>query len=63
MVEINIAVKADDDTQLQELLHHITKEITDQDYRLSEINNNRTVDLNWVHMDEGKYRWTRQDRS
>jgi len=63
MVEINIAVKADDDNQLQDLLTHIMREITDRDYRLAEINNNRKVDMNWVHMDEGKYHWTRQDRS
>lgn len=64
MVEINISVKANGDTQVQDLLEHIVKEIADEDYRLSEISRSmRHVDLNWVHMDEGKYQWSRNDRT
>lgn len=63
MVEINITVKADNDSKVLDLLTHIVREITEPEYRLAEINNNREVDLNWVHMDEGSYNWHRHDRS
>ena len=63
MIEINITVRTDSENQLQDLLHHIMKEITDRDYRSSEINNNRKVDMNWVYMDEGTYNWSRKDHS
>jgi hypothetical protein len=63
MVEISISAAADDETKLNELLSHIIKEITDKNYRLRELNNPRKVDLNWVYVDNGKYRWRRQDKS
>ena len=63
MVEVNISVKAKNPSFLSSLLQHIVKEITDEDYRLSEINNNRKVDMSWVYVDEGKYQWRRNDRS
>ena len=63
MVEVNIAVKTDDPTQLQEILTHVVMEITDQDYRLAELNNVRHVDMNWVYLDEGRYQWSRNDRT
>ena len=64
MVEINISVKADEGTNLQEILSHIVKEITDSDYRATEATNPcRQVDLNWVYLDDGKYTWSRNDRT
>lgn len=63
MVEVNITVKTDDPTQLQEILTHVVMEITDQDYRLAELNSIRHVDMNWVYLDEGRYQWSRNDRT
>lgn len=63
MVEISISVAADDETKLSDLLDHIVKEITDKNYRFTEINSPRKVDLNWVYMDSGRYSWRRQDQS
>ena len=63
MVEINISVKADGEARLQDILTHIVKEITDEDYRLRHMNDCRKVDLNWVYLDEGKYQWQRSDRT
>lgn len=64
MVEINISVKAAEGTKLQDILSHIVREITDEDYRVNEaMDPCRKVDLNWVHMDHGKYTWSRNDRT
>jgi len=64
MVEISISVKADEGTNLQDILSHIVKEITDVDYRITEaMDPCRKVDLNWVYLDEGKYTWSRNDRT
>lgn len=63
MVEVNISVKADGTTQLQDILNHIVREITDEKYRMDKSTDCRYVDLNWVYMDEGKYQWSRDDRS
>lgn len=63
MVEINISVEANDNAKLQDLLNHIVMEITDQDYRLSKCNDCRYVDMNWVYLDEGKYQWSRDERT
>ena len=63
MVEINISVKADGETRLRDILDHIVNEITDEDYRLTHMNDCRKVDLNWVYMDEGRYQWQRSDRT
>jgi hypothetical protein len=63
MVEINISVKIDGEIKLQDLLTHIVMEITDEDYRNSHMNTNRYVDMNWVHMEDGKYQWSRNERS
>jgi hypothetical protein len=57
MVEVSISIKVDDDSCLPDLLEHIRREIVDTEYRLSEINAKRKVDLNWVYIDEGKYQW------
>jgi hypothetical protein len=63
MVEINISVKTDSSTQLQGLLEHIVREITDTDYRLNEITRIRKVDEDWICLEEGKYQWSRNERS
>jgi len=63
MVEIKIAVEADELTGLQEILEHVVKEITDNKYRANEITELRTVDLNWVYLADGKYQWFRYDRT
>ena len=63
MVEVNISVQAKNSSLLQSLLQHIIKEITDEEYRLSEINNNRKVDMDWVYLDEGKYQWHKNERA
>lgn len=63
MVEINISVKAKETTSLQDILSHIVREITDEAYRINEaMDPCRHVDMNWVHMDNGKYTWSRNDR-
>jgi hypothetical protein len=59
MVEVNISVKAENDIDLPNLLNHIMREIIDTEYRLSEMNSKRRVDLNWVYLDEGKYQWAK----
>jgi hypothetical protein len=63
MVEINISVKTDSNTQLQDLLEHIVREITDTDYRLNEITRIREVDEDWICLAEGKYQWSRNERA
>ena len=64
MVEINISVKAEETTNLQDILSHIVREITDADYRVEEaMDPCRQVDLNWVYLDNGKYTWSRNDRT
>ena len=64
MVEINISVKAKETINLQDILSHIIREITDADYRVNEaLDPCRKVDLNWVYMDNGKYTWSRNDRT
>jgi len=63
MVEVNITVEANDDARLQDLLTHIVMEITDREYRFNELNKLRKVDMNWVYLDEGKYSWSRNDRT
>jgi hypothetical protein len=63
MVEINIAVKTDEPAELQDILEHIVKEITDSDYRRKELSAGRKVDLNWVYLDKGRYSWSRNDRT
>jgi len=62
MTEIKIAVEADNNN-LQDILEHIVKEITDNVYRSNEATQNRKVDLNWVYLDDGKYQWSRHDRA
>ena len=63
MVEINISVEADENVKLQDLLNHIVMEITDEDYRMAKSNECRYVDMNWVYTDEGKYQWSRDERT
>jgi len=63
MVEINISVKATSEAPLQDILNHVVKEITNEEYRLSKSNECRKVDMNWVYMEEGQYQWNRNDRS
>lgn len=63
MVEINIAVETDESADLQDILEHIVKEITDANYRRRELSAGRMVDLNWVYLDKGKYSWSRNDRT
>jgi hypothetical protein len=63
LVEVNISIEVDDDIQLRELLNHITKEITDSEYRKAEIQQKRKVDLNWVYVDVGRYQWAKNDRT
>jgi len=63
MVEINISVEANENAKLQDLLNHIVMEITDQAYRLSKMNDERYVDMNWVYMEDGKYQWSRDERT
>ena len=63
MVEINISVEADENVKLQDLLNHIVMEITDEDYRKAKSNDCRYVDMNWVYTDEGKYQWSRNERT
>ena len=63
MVEINISVEANENVKLQDLLNHIVMEITDEDYRKAKSNDCRYVDMNWVYMDEGKYQWSRNERT
>ena len=63
MVEINISVEINENAKLQDLLNHIVREITDEDYRLSKMHDERYVDLNWVYMNEGKYQWSRDERT
>jgi len=60
MLEINISLQTDDPSKLADLLTHITKEITDEDYRLR-YDNDLQVDLEWVYMDEGKYNWSKHE--
>lgn len=62
MTEIKIAVEANDNN-LQDILEHITKEITDNIYRSNEAAQNRKVDLNWVYLEDGKYQWSRHDKA
>lgn len=63
MVEINISVKTDSNTQLQDLLEHIVREITDTDYRLNEIVKSREVEEDWICLEDGKYQWSRNERA
>lgn len=63
MVEINISVKADCEAPLQDILNHIVLEITDAEYRLKHMSDCRKVDLNWVYLEEGQYKWQRSDRT
>ena len=63
MVEINISVEANENVKLQDLLNHIVMEITDEDYRKAKSNDCRYVDMNWVYTDEGKYQWSRNERT
>ena len=64
MVEINISVKAEGTTNLQDILSHIVREITDAEYRVTEaMDPCRQVDLNWVYLEKGKYTWSRNDRT
>ena len=63
MVEINISVKTSSNAQLQDLLEHIVREITDTDYRLNEIVKTREVEKDWICLEQGKYHWSRNERS
>ena len=63
MVEINISVKTDSNAQLQDLLEHIVREITDTDYRLNEITKTREVENDWICLRQGKYNWSRNERA
>ena len=63
MVEINISVEANENAKLQDLLNHIVMEITDEDYRMSRMNDERYVDMNWVYTKDGKYQWSRDERT
>jgi len=62
MTEIQISVEADN-SNLQDILEHVVREITDGVYRTNEAEQNRKVDLNWVYLEHGKYQWLRNDRS
>ena len=63
MVEINISVEANENAKLQDLLNHIVMEITDEAYRMEKSTECRYVDMNWVYTDEGKYQWSRDERT
>jgi len=62
MTEIQISVEADN-SNLQDILEHVVREITDGVYRTNEAEQNRKVDLNWVYLENGKYQWLRNERS
>ena len=62
MTEIQISVEADN-SNLQDILEHIVREITDGVYRTKEAEHARKVDLNWVYLEKGKYQWLRNERS
>jgi len=62
-MKIQIEVMAQDETKLSDLLQHITKEITDHEYRMNEILKTREVKDGWLCLEHGKYKWFKQDRS
>lgn len=63
MVEIKISVRADDEAKLPQIFEHIVKEITNHDYRMLEIQKTREIDGEWLCLEDGRYHWSRNERS
>lgn len=62
-MKVEIEVVAQDEANLPDLLDHITKEITDYDYRMNEIMKTREVKDGWLCLEHGKYKWIKKDHS